>query len=409
MGITLSPEAQPRGTFAAMRLAPLFALLLPACSATVIPANAPADAGADARATPDAPVSQDVPAAEDLPAPSLDVPAPQTDTPTPRADVQGPPMDLVGRWRIVRYQFQRMDGAAVTLTDTPSLYTDPMTGNSAMVRTNGVLNLTPSRFALTLSALAGDHIYSTGAGPMGDTLSVTGFAVPGLLDDRAGRFDVTGGQAQYTLRATGPDAVQLTFSGGSGVVDLARATTAPALDRINALGGVERLRPAQQRPMAHPRAALFWVRPGVRGLTETHGVALQFVGNWAQFPLVIADAPEPGVRFVLQGVELAAAMILVYDDVDDDRRMNLGNGDSLRGMSSVTLVWRTEAMRPPDPGFARSAFADIQFGYQFAWRTRDFSTGGVALIPFDNTRPISPDVPVSPTEIDPLSLESTWR
>lgn len=384
-----------------MRLAPLLALLLPACSATVLPSNTTADAGADVPRAPDVPAAGDVPA--------LDVPAPQTDTPTPSADVQGPPMDLAGRWRVVRYQFPRMDGTEVTLTDTPSLYTDPVTGNTAMVRTNGVLSLRPSRFALTLSALAGDHIYSTGVMMGRDEVSATGIAVPGLLDDRAGRFDVAGGQAQYTLRVIGPDALRVTFSNGSGVVELARATTAPALFQVNALGAAERMRPAQQRPMSRPRAALFWVRPGVRGLTETHGVALQFAGNWAQFPLTLAEAPEPGVRFTVEGVELAAAMILAYDDLDNDRRMNLAAGDSLRGMSSITLVWRTEAMRPPDPGFARTAFADIQFGYQFAWRARDFSTGGVALIPFDNTRPISPDVPVSPTELDPLSLENTWR
>lgn len=402
-----------------MRATALALLLLPACSSTVVPAATPGDAAAPADVRPggpDASVGPDVAPADDAgpavdvaPLPT-DVVVPQGDTPTPGADVVAPEMALAGRWRVVRYRFVRADGSIVTLTDENAPYTDPGTGAMAMVRTNGVVTLTPSRLAIALSALASDHIYSTGVMSGRDEFSATAFAVPGLLDTRAGAFELPGGQTTYEVRAIGPDALRMRFAAGpDNYVELARATTAPTLARLNAVGGAELLRPALQRPMTHPRAALLWVRPGVRGLIETNGVALSFMGNWAPFPVTLADAPPMEARFTVSGVELAAAMIAVYDDRNDNRAMELAGGDALRGLSQITIAWRGDAAQPPDPTFARTAFVDLQPGYQLAWRARDVSTGGVALIPFDNTRPISPDAPVSPTELDPLTLESTWR
>lgn len=391
-----------------MRDALLIAVLLPACSSTVLPTSVPADAGgADVAAGPDVGASGD--AVVDVPGTPTDVVVPQGDTPVAPTDAVGPPMPLAGRWRVVRYQLLRADGTPALLTDTPAPYTDPGTGATAVVRTNGVLTLTPSRFALSLCALAGDHVYSSGVTMGRDDISATGLAVPGLLDDRAGRFDLPGGQTSYSVRSLGPDALRVEFQPDAGYVEFERATTAPALARVNAVGGIERLRPAAQRAMAHPRAALLWVRPGVRAPLETNGVALQFTGNWAPYPLALAEPPAAEARFALNGVTLAAAMIVVYDDVNDDRQLGFAGGDALRGVSSLTLAWRAESATPPEAGFARTAFVDVQPGYQLAWRTRDISTGGVTLIPFDNTRPISPDAQVSPTELDPLTLESAWR
>jgi hypothetical protein len=102
-------------------------------------------------------------------------------------------------------------------------------------------------------------------------------------------------------------------------------------------------------------------------------------------------------------------MILVYDDLNNNRVMDLASGDSLRGISNITVVWRGEGGDPAAAAFRQSAFADLGAGYHFAWRVQDFSTNGVTLLPFDGARPISPDAPVSPTELDPLMLESAWR
>jgi hypothetical protein len=178
---------------------------------------------------------------------------------------------------------------------------------------------------------------------------------------------------------------------------------------VNAVGAAERLRPETQRPLTNPRVALFWVRPGERGRTERNGVALRFTGPWSPFPLTLADPPEPAVRYAVGGVPLAVAMILVYDDLNNNRVMDLASGDSLRGISNITVVWRGEGGDPAAAAFRQSAFADLGAGYHFAWRVQDFSTNGVTLLPFDGARPISPDAPVSPTELDPLMLESAWR
>jgi hypothetical protein len=70
---------------------------------------------------------------------------------------------------------------------------------------------------------------------------------------------------------------------------------------------------------------------------------------------------------------------------------------------------RGEGGDPAAAAFRQSAFADLGAGYHLAWRVQDFSTNGVPLLPFDGARPISPDAPVSPTELDPLMLESAWR
>jgi hypothetical protein len=394
-----------------MRIAPLFALLLPACTATVLPGISTPDA---APAVDVSPADASIPAA-DLPAPATDVPAPQGDVPPPTADataapdVPGPPMNLAGRWRVVRYQFRGMDGSPLDLRDETTTYVDPNTGTMVPVRTNGALQLTSSRFALALAVISNDHIRGTGTQMGVEQFSAVGLAVPGLLDDRAGRFNVTGGQATYTLNALGPNAIRVTFDGNGNSVELARDVAPTTLTQLNLVGAIERLRPTTQRPLGRPRAALFWVRPGGQPLIETNGVALQFgAGVWAPFPLVLAEPPVMAARFAVGGVFVAAAMILVYDDLDNDQRLTLTGGDALRGISNITVAWRGDG-DGTNTAFTGSGVRDLLPGYQLTWRTRDFSTGAVTLVPFDNTRPIAPDAPVSPTELDPTLLESAWR
>jgi hypothetical protein len=308
---------------------------------------------------------------------------------------------------VLRYRFAGANGQAVDASDMPTSYTDPMSGNTAVIRTNGFLRLARSRFAMSLAMLVNDHIRSSGVENGMDTFSAVGLAVPGLLEG-ASRFAVTGGQASYALEPLGADGLRVTF-GPNAVVDLTRTGEIPGAAQVNAVGAAERLRPETQRPLTNPRVALFWVRPGERGRTERNGVALRFTGPWSPFPLTLADPPEPAVRYAVGGVPLAVAMILVYDDLNNNRVMDLASGDSLRGISNITVVWRGEGGDPAAAAFRQSAFADLGAGYHFAWRVQDFSTNGVTLLPFDGARPISPDAPVSPTELDPLMLESAWR
>lgn len=381
------------------RLTPLLVLACAGCTATVIP-GAP---GADASAVTDASAAPDVPPGADVP-PGTDAPRP-ADAPL-LADAPGI-IDLSGRWRVVRFRFRGMNGDRIEATDEPTPYTDPGTGNTAVLRANGSLRLSRQRFAMSLAMLANDHIRSAGVEMGVDTFSATGIAVPGLLEG-ASRFAVTGGMAAYALEPIGTQGLRVTFGDGGSVTELVRADAIPGAAQLNVVGAVERLRPETQRPIMNPRVALFWVRPMTRGAVERNGVALRFAGPWAQYPLTLADPPEEPVRFVVGDVPLATAMILVYDDLNNNRVMDLAQGDALRGISNITLVWRG-AGDANGAAFRQSAFADLAPGYHFAWRTRDYSTGGVTLLPFDGVRPVSPDAPVSPTELDPTAIESAWR
>lgn len=381
------------------KLVTLLSLCGAACTTTVIPPGAAPDGGSDV-AVVDAPINlpRDAVSAGDA-VTATDVPV------TPDA----PAMDLSGRWRVVRYSFTGMQGERITATDTPSIFTQPMTGQMIPIRTNGYLRLTPQRFAMSVALLINDHIQGTEVQMEMDQFTANGFAVPGLLDSAAGRFAVVGGQANYILRALSSSRMELEFGPNGPQLELERSEMLAGAARINQVGGVERLRFASQRPLTRPRVALFWVRPMERSLIESNGVALRFMQNWAAFPLVLADAPAEEARYALGGVPLATAMIVVYDDTNDNRVMDLAAGDSLRGISRLPLVWRGAGGDPDAAAFRQSAFAELGEGYHYAWRARDASTGGVTLLPFDSVIPVSPDAPVSPTELDPLLLESAWR
>ena len=70
--------------------------------------------------------------------------------------------------------------------------------------------------------------------------------------------------------------------------------------------------------------------------------ARRFPGAWSPFPSTLADPPGPAVRYAVGGVPIAVAMILVYDDLNNNRVMDLASGDSLRGILNSTVVWRGE-------------------------------------------------------------------
>lgn len=398
------------------RLLPLAVLpFAVACSSTVNTTDAsPADAppgdtvvaldggpGPDANPTdggpstdegaPDGGPTRDLPDPIDVFFPG-DTGAPPTDTGRPPGDAPRTP--VMGRWRVVGWQGPPdARGARITLTDRNAPYTDPASGIVTQVRANGVLHLEEGRLGLTFGTLAGDHFYVYDhTRTLAEGYSATGFTAPGLLDDDAGTFTATGG-AMVSFDRHADGTISLADRMAGTTVTFARAPSAPTRATINAVGAAQLHRPMLSAPLARPRVALFWDRPGAMPFVETNGYALMFgVGGYAAYPLVLAGPPDASVRAVVGGAPVALAFIVVYDDVNNNTRLDAGV-DVTRGLSPVGIVWRGEGT--PSPEFARSPFRDTAEGYQLVHYRADASTGSLGFVPFDTTVPVSPDVPVA--------------
>ncbi len=303
---------------------------------------------------------------------------------------------LVGRWRVVGWDYTGPAGRRIVLNDRNTPVTDPMTGMPTPLRTNGVFFLSPTRMSWAFGTLAGDHFYAYAAPTPEDTgYSATGTTAPGLLDDATNTFTVAGGAPEFRFTRNADGTISLAYMGvgESSRTTLARAPTSPTRTNLNATGVAQLAPVTGMRPLLHPRFALLWDRAGAAGPLETNGAALTFgPQGYAVYFVVQAGAPPAEAQSTAYGVPVATAFTFVYDDRDDNGRYDAAT-DETRGLGPLVVAWRGEGT--PAASFAESPVADLQPGWQIAHLHRDYGTGGSAVVPYDTTVMVNPDTPVS--------------
>lgn len=314
----------------------------------------------------------------------------------PRVDGGLP--SLLGRWRVVAWDYTSPDGTSTRLTDRDTPIPTPG-GMPTPFRANGIFNVRPTRLSWSFGTLAAQHFYPyTPMRTDGDNYSATGTTAPGILDDAAGTFTVAGGMPvlRFERNADGTVAMDYTSGVERSRTTLARAPSSPTLANLNVVGVAQYRDAAIPRPMRHPRFALLWDRPGAAPL-ETNGAALTFRGAYATYFVVQAGAPPAEVQGRAYGVPAAVAFLFVYDDLNDnttyDAPSSVSAGDESRGFGPLVIAWRGEGT--PTAGFETSPLADLQPGWQVAHLHLDYGAGASTVTPFDTTVPVNPDVPVS--------------
>ena len=284
---------------------------------------------------------------------------------------------IVGRWRAVRYDFVN-NGMNQTMTDENSPF--PIgTGVFIDGRINGELFVTGSRLAESFGVLLNDHFYINDmAANTQSALSAYGVAIAGSVnglgvlvlrrivylhvqsrrDDHAGRHDGAD-RAHVGARRRAACSVRVHGRGTSGVL------------------------PRQHGyALAHPRLALAWDKPGTNtGVVYSNDVAISFGAfNTAQYGLNVIAPPATAIG-LLGGTQVAIAYLVVYDDTNLANAYEAGV-DSLRGISSVALVWRAGASTPAFS--ARRSAMPTKASSSSSWRR---TTPTVASPPNRWTRP----------------------
>ena len=361
------------------------------------------DAGpaADVPPATDASVPNDLPSATDVPTP-LDAPArpdvlvfadvpPVGDAPVP-ADAATFP--LIGRWRLTRVDAVSSAGRAITFTDVTTPFVDD-TGTAQPARANGILEVRADRMALSETTLLSEHSYVYAGG-----YSTNGFGVAGLLDDAGGRFTPTGSTTPLILqRNTDGTDTLLGDAFATTRFTFTRADTPVTVDQISAVGLA--MSDTPPGPVSNLRVALFWDLAGPGAFVETNGVALTVAGRFASFPLVLAAPPADAQRVRIGTATVALARIIVYVDTDGSRTFDR-TIDHGAAISPIGIAWRDAT--PLGTDATATPVRDLRPGYQYVLVHNDSSVGGPAVTPFDNTHPVSPDVPIYITGTAPMSF-----
>ena len=368
-------------------------------------ADAPSgpDAGpaVDAPPATDAPVTNDLPAPTDVPTP-LDVPA-RPDVPVfadvPAVGDAPVPADastfpLIGRWRLTRVDAVSSAGRTITFTDVTTPFVDD-TGTTQPARANGILEVRADRMALSETTLISEHAYVYAGG-----YSTNGFGLAGLLDEAGGRFTPTGATTSLILQRNTDGTVTLLGDAlATTRFTFTRADTPVTVDQISAVGLA--MSDTPPGPVSNLRVALFWDLAGPGAFVETNGVALTVAGRFASFPLVLAAPPADAQRVRIGTASVALARIIVYVDTDGSRTFDR-TIDHGAAISPIGIAWRDAT--PLGTDATATPVRDLRPGYQYVLVHNDSSVGGPAVTPFDNTHPVSPDVPIYITGTAPMSF-----
>lgn len=302
-----------------------------------------------------------------------------------------PGATVTGTWRAVRYEAPDPDRGMVVLTDRDTLFALPDGGMGSPFRVNGVLSLQETRMALTLALLSSGHLYPftpTGADDPG--WSGVGYTVPGLLTVTAASvdFEIPGGTSAFRFERTADDSLVLLDADSGSRTTFVRDPMPARMERVNLIGVV--WRPDAAPTPTAPRAMLQWDMPGAGAFRGSHDVTLSFMGDvaYATIPVTIAGAPAAEVSAATGGVTVASAYVLVYDDTNGDERFD-PTVDTTLAQSPMGVAWR--GAEAPNDDYGRSAFVDLNPGWQVVHYHRDFSTGRWAVTPFDNTSAPAPD------------------
>jgi hypothetical protein len=312
-----------------------------------------------------------------------------SDVVTPPLDA--PPFAYTGRWRATYFELVDSSGVTYRFTDRNTPFRDPMSGMTIPIRVNGVYTIARTQLSTALGTLASDHFYPVDDPANAEAYSTSGYTVPGLLDERTGRFVIPGAPTPVTFEPNADGTLTLNDRASRSRIVLTRAAAPPPTATLNLQGVAQIRNPMRATPLTRPRVALFWDMPGGATVTETNGAALTFTNAYAVFFVVQTEVP-PYARLIRVGnVPVGVAHLAVYEDINNNRLYDAG--DILRGLSPVGLGWRGPGAA--DATFTNSSVGELQPGWQIVHVHTDYVHGGSGVTPFDMTVPPSPDIPVS--------------
>ncbi len=368
--------------------------------------------GRDVPSPPDAPVGSDVPLGFDVPigpdvllprdvpfvrdAPfALDVPL-RFDVPfridvTPLPDVT--PGSIVGAYRLVAYDTPDGDGGMIHVTDVNTPVESG--GVTYDIRGNGLLIIATNRIAESVAFLANDHSYADDtAADYASSSGMYGFAVPGALTGTT--FTFFGMSITFEQNADGTIA-QVDASAGTRIT-WAPTAIVPGRTSISLEGQAQKWRSSSSAPLATPRVALAWDRPGSAGGVITDNDSPISFGPFATATYRIAvTSPPAGAIGALGGTSIAMGYPIVYDDTNHTGAYEPGV-DTLRGVASLAVAWRSGAA---SLAFDRSGVRELQEGLQIAAVHADYATARLGATPFDPATVMPPDlaVDIAPTGV----------
>lgn len=388
-----------------------FALLslstLVGCGASVRAQNGDGGGSRPDGSLPDASSPTDArPPLFDVPTPPpVDVVLPPIDVP-PGADVPNPPDVMIagearGEWRLTTFRFDLM-GAPAQLNDTNrTLPGDPIN----RYRVNGTLDIRDDRLAFAWAVLRNDHaMISDPSVSIDEGYSATAFYWNGRLDSANRRF-VTGAIGlDYAFET--PDILRLS-SEREGWVALFRRELRTALPAMTMRfeGQALQISAGTSDPFVRARAGLLWDLPGGSQTIESSSADLSFGGGGVQAtytlelpgPATSSSGPVPFAALTtVNGVRVAWAHLVVYDDVDRSGRYTPGS-DVIRGVSPLGIAVRLDGT--PDPMFDFTPFRLLKQGWQFVNVERNSEPRPAVLIPYAMTNPMRPDVPINDTPV----------
>ncbi len=295
----------------------------------------------------------------------------------------GLPMDfLTGRWRLVEYEVSGVTPLLVT-DENSQVYVEGIGNING--RTNGLLMLTPNRSTFASALLFNDHIFPhLTAIDYATAMQAQGGSAPGVLDGL--NFTVSGTPQPFTWTLNSDGTItQLDLIGAK--VTWARAESLPTHTALLAQGQAALFQPLSSSPMLMPRVALAWDLP-TGGYAFTNDSMLTFLSGYSLYPLMVGAPPNEAL-LDLDGVQVAIAYLIVYDDLNVDGVFD--QNDALRGRSQIGVAYRSQ-QDDSDP-FLSSRFRDLLPGLQYVHVHQDFTVGGeLGVAPLDPTLPVSPDV-----------------
>ncbi len=332
-------------------------------------------------------------------------------------DVQ--PARLPGRWRLVGFSSTSAGGATLSLTDADTRIS--YSGRNTYGRANGTMSLAADRMESTVAVLIEGHVLTVPTvGSASEAMAVFGSATSGTLGAES-FAPASGPRIAFTTSADGAIHNELSL-GSFGRVQLAwaRADALAAPAGLSSQGLVIQLQAGTAAPLAHPRVAVAWDRPGLgAGYTTSNDLGAVFAGggNTAAVPVLVTYVlPEYTTAF--DGTSFSIGYVIAYDDVNDNGRFDSASaigpdggtdggptmdasvgsdgsvgpagGDPVRGVSRVLITVRS--FEAPSAAFLASPFRDVPGGVQMG-ALRDDATvpGGVSVGSFDTTHTIVPD------------------
>jgi hypothetical protein len=314
------------------------------------------------------------------------------------------PSDVVGNargeWRLTTFRFS-LDGVPTQITDSNrSLPSDP----TGRWRVNGTLDVRSDRLAFSWSVLRNDHaLVSDATVDVDEGYSATAQYWNGSLDDRGNRFVV--GAFSLDFSFVTPNILQLSSArdGWSALFAREPRVALPSSSSMTFEGQAQQISVATSDPFVRARAALLWDRPGSTTTIESSAADLSFGGGGVQalYRMSIPAVPA-GAEGMVDGVRVAFAHIVVYDDVDRSGTFNSsmvgGTGpDILRGVSPIGVAVRFSGT--PSAMFDESPFRLLKEGWQFVNVERNSDPRPAVLIPYAMNNPLRPDVPISETPV----------